>query len=119
MQREKRHLLPNVPFNEISVRFRKKTNKTPKSRKLKFLKLFQLHRIKKSIKVISKWESVQRSMALEKPVWYRKTAQRQPLYGVRGLMRIKKPNILPFTMNTTITTQKGQKANKLCYTYSC
>lgn len=75
MQREKRHLLPNVPVNEINVRFRKKTNKTPKTKKLKFLKLLQLHRVKVSIRAISKWVPAQGSVALKNLDLYIKTIQ--------------------------------------------
>lgn len=75
------------------VRFSKKTNKTPKTKLLKFLKLLQLLRIKENIRAMSKWVSVQGSMALENIDLYTKTVCRQPLYGVGGLLKIKKFNI--------------------------
>lgn len=60
MQREKRRLLPNVPVNEINVRFRKKKNQTPKTKILT-----ATLQDKKEHKAISKYVSVQVSVASE------------------------------------------------------
>lgn len=66
-------MLPNVPVNEDHARFWKEISKTH-SQRLKFLKLFQFHKIKESVRVISKWVSVNESVALANLDFYIKTA---------------------------------------------
>lgn len=103
MQREKSY--QNVPVNEINVRFRKK-NKTPKTKKVKFLWLLLLHRIKESIRAISKCVSVQVSVASENCDLNLKTVWRELLYGVGGLITIKKLNV--FAIHNDHNTERSK-----------